>query len=490
MEVRFVMDHHPRTVHCEELGEAAEWLCATHPEDVVCVTESDGRLVGVLPGFARPQTAGSTQPGTEMIPRQALPDVGPTTEVAEVERWFSAHPEWPALPVVEGERLVGVIRRPTLRLRPTPVDPAAPPPPLDLLTRHVIETMMSGALVVDSQGIVRLLNPAGAAILGVSADRVVGRPYEELAQWIFPHMLDYLRISAIPQVLRGRTVEGERRVRLLNGRHALFRYAALHEGERFLGVIVTFMDVTDYVHAEAKAQAEAEEVEKAFGLTLPNSKVESKLKSSPEYQDIYDPDTGRATVTQVIPDGTYRHVINGLRILAELHAVGLFQLVGMDKDTMVQAFIFHDVGKEQPVLRVGQQFVPHDTFEPSHLHAYRSADWARKYYRVSEDVEWIIRYHHTPEAKLPPDFPPPLLPMLRVFQVVDGLSAGITRRKARIAPLCLDGTQLLIREDNMDRRYHRHYRLAIYSGTVTDLPAQEEGALDPGEANPAERVSM
>lgn len=471
MQVRFVMDTHPRTVHCEELGEAAQWLCAIHPEDVVCVTENDGRLLGVLPGFAGTQAGGPTQLGEGMISRQALPEVGPTTEVGEVEQWFLDHPEWPALPVVDGERLVGVVRRGALRVHPTQADPAAPPPPLELLTRRVIETMMSGALVVDSQGVVRLLNPAGAAILGVSADLVVGRPYEELAQWIFPHMLDYLRISAIPQVMRGRTVEGERRVRLLNGRHALFRYAALHEGERFLGVVVTFMDVTDYVNAEAKAQAEAEEVEKAFGLTLPNSKVEAKLKSSPEYQDIYDPTTGRATVTQVIPDGTYRHVINGLRILAELHAVGLFQLVGMDKDTMVRAFIFHDVGKEQPVLQVGQEFVPQEAFEPSHLHAYRSADWARKYYRVSEDVEWIIRYHHTPETKLPPDFPPPLLPMLRVFQVVDGLSAGITRRKARIAPLRLEGTHLLIHEDNMDRRYHRHYRLAIYSGSITDLPA-------------------
>ena len=55
-------------------------------------------------------------------------------------------------------------------------------------------------------------------------------------------------------------------------------------------------DVTPLKRAEVQARYQERELEMAFALTLPNSKVESKLKSSPEYQDIYDPATGQARV--------------------------------------------------------------------------------------------------------------------------------------------------------------------------------------------------
>lgn len=184
-------------------------------------------------------------------------------------------------------------------------------------------------------------------------------------------MRDYLKGSAVPLALMGKADRGERELRLPNGRDVLFKFSVMRDSERVSAVVVTFMDVTPLKQAEARASHQQQELDMAFALTLPNSKIEAKLKSSPEYQDIYNVETGQAVVTGVIPDGTYRHVINGLRIMAELKAVGAFDLVGIDKDTMVQAFIFHDISKAQPDLRVGETFVPRKTFEPSHLHAER-----------------------------------------------------------------------------------------------------------------------
>lgn len=89
---------------------------------------------------------------------------------------------------------------------------------------------------------------------------------------------------------------------------------------------------------------------------------------------------GTATVTAVIPDATYRPVINGM---AELHTLGRFQ----------------------------------------RWHPERSADRALQYYRVSDDVAALIHHHDTPLSDLPEEFPAALVPMLRIMQLVGALSA-------------------------------------------------------------------
>lgn len=468
MQVRFVMDTHPLTVHASDPWLAVAWRAQNHPHDLLCVVDGDGRFLGVLPRTPFTGVPSVQAVETLMRPRGEVVTVTPETDLDEVRRIFETLPKEQAIAVVQEDRLVGVVRLAALtRLGP----PAMEEPDIagNTLFEHLLEAMLTGVFVVDLSGTVRLLNPAGAEILDVCAEEVVGRPYEELAQWIFPNMEEYLRFSAIPEMLSGGRETGERRVRLVNGRHALFRFSPIREGAREVGVVVIFMDVSAFVQAEEHAAANAEEAEMAFALTLPNSKVERKLKSSPEYRDVYDAESGIAKVVEIIPDGTYRHVVNGLRIMAELHNLGVFLLVGMDKDTMVDAFIFHDVGKEQPVLEPGESFVPRETFEPGHLHAFRSAEWAAKYYRIDPDAEWLIRYHHTPESDLPSDFPPALMPMLRLFKLVDGLSAAITRRRAVIRPILLQDSSLEIFEENSDPRYHQHYRLALYSGMITPL---------------------
>lgn len=449
---------------------AAQWLIHNRPRGVIGVIDADQRFVGMIRWADLKGSQGPTV-ADMMVPAATVPTLDPDADMDQLERLWPQYPDWPALPVVAHDRLVGVVRP---DVSPPVSPPAATQPwstiPADVLQRHLINAMASGLLIVDAHGIVRVLNPYGASLLGVAPEEVLNHPYDDLAPALFPHMVDYLRGSAIPRILAGHeALQGERQFQIQNGRHLLFKFGTVRQDDQLVAILVTFMDVTPLKEAEARAQAQAQELEMAFGLTLPNSKVITKLQASPEYQDTYNPDTGVATVTAVIPEGTYRHVINGLRVMAELHALGVFQLVGLDKDTLVQAFIFHDIGKEQPILQVGTPFIPAETFEPGHLHAERSADWAAKYYRVSSDVEWLIRMHHTAESDLPPAFPAALKPMWRLIRLVDGLSAGITRRRAQLDPLVLEGSTLLIHERNQDARYHRHYRVAIYSGVETPL---------------------
>lgn len=470
MNIGFIMDTDYLTGHPEDSALLPRWMVKTSPHRTLYVVDDNQHLMGVI----RLENVTAPVPLTlqqMMIPLNALSVVSPDDSVEVLGPLFRDNPEWASIPVVRGNCLVGVVSREWQGLAESVADDDWEAVPTEQLYASLLEALYTGLIIVDNRGVTRLVNPAGAEILGVDPAEVVGQPYEELAARLFGHMRDYLTRSAVPLALMGAVDRGERELQIGNGRHVLFKFAAIREARHVRAVLITFMDVTLLKHAEEQARDQQRELEMAFGLTLPNSKVESKLKSSPEYQDVYDPATGQAQVTGVIPDGTYHHVINGLRIMAELKEIGVFQLVGIDKDTLVQAFIFHDVGKAQPVLQVGQTFVPRETFEPGYLHAGRSADWARKDYHVTEDVEWLVRYHHTPEAELPSTFPAALKPMLRVFQLVDGLSAGLTRRDADIAPMSLQGSLLTIHETNLDPRYDRHYRLAIYSGAV--LPVLE-----------------
>jgi PAS domain-containing protein len=486
MTVRFVM--RPPTLVCrdDEAASVLGWRLAATPDGVAWVTDAAGQLCGAVHRDGDEwDRADLVRDVLQPLPVAGVLDVDTPVDVARAR--FAAWPEWPVLPVVDAGRLVGEVRAADLPTWPAPTPPDWAGLSADALTAHLLDTMGSGVLVVDARGIVRLINAWGAAWLGVTPAAVVGQPYLALAPALFPHLAAYLGQSAVPRALRGLEDHGERALRLPNGRHGLFRFGTVRHQGRVAAVVVTFMDITAQVAAEQAAHAVRDEMERAFALALPNSKVETKLKSSPEYADVYDPATGIATVTAAMPDGTYWHVVNGLRLLAELKAVGVFQLVGLDKDTLVQAFLYHDLGKEQPTLAVGDRFVPAETFEPSWMHAARSAEWATRYYGVSADAAWLIRHHHTPESALPADFPSVLRPMLRIMKVVDGLSAGLTRRTATCDPFVLQGSTLIVGERNQDARYHRRYALAIYRGTETPLPWPDEAPEGAGSPPGARR---
>jgi len=120
------------------------------------------------------------------------------------------------------------------------------------------------------------------------------------------------------------------------------------ENGNVVGVIQTFRDITGQEEMRSQLLASRDELDSRLALTLPNSRVEHKLKNTPEYRDVYDPDTGEITITEVIADGGYKHVVNALKVLADLNNKGIMSLLGISKDVLVQSIIFHDLGKSQP----------------------------------------------------------------------------------------------------------------------------------------------
>lgn len=52
---------------------------------------------------------------------------------------------------------------------------------------------------------------------------------------------------------------------------------------------------------------------------------------------------------------------------------GLMNLPGMDKNTLVQATILHDIDKVQPDLKIGDIVNTKDVFKKGYFHAFRGA---------------------------------------------------------------------------------------------------------------------
>lgn len=225
---------------------------------------------------------------------------------------------------------------------------------------------------------------------------------------------------------------------------------------------------------EAEARLEQlgrmqQEFELALAHLFADPRVVARLKSIVEYQDEYDPATGKIRITGVIEKGVYRHVVNILRLLAELWEQGLMELAGMHQETLVKTAIFHDLGKIQPHLEVGEIVDPKEAFEPGKFHAFRSASLGRRVYNLAENTVWLVRYHHHEERELPADFPPGLLPMHRLFCLLDGLSAGMTRRGSKVN-LTVRGAIVQVREESDHPAYHRHLELDLCSGRAQTRP--------------------
>lgn len=212
-----------------------------------------------------------------------------------------------------------------------------------------------------------------------------------------------------------------------------------------------------------------QEMEKALASLFADHKVVAQLKSIVEYQDEYDPASGKIKITGVIKEGVYRHVVNILRLLTELWEQGLMELAGMHQETLVKTAIFHDLGKVQPHLEVGDIVDPKEAFEPGKYHAFRGASLARRVYGLGENIVHLIRYHHHEEGELPSDFPRSLCPMHRLFRLLDGLSAGITRRGSRVN-LKVMGTLVRVREESNHPAYNRHLELDLCSGKAEAKP--------------------
>jgi PAS fold. len=124
---------------------------------------------------------------------------------------------------------------------------------------------------------------------------------------------------------------------LADGRIFSVNYVPMIEDGEVQGTIETFHDITEQEELRAQLVSSRDELDRAFALTLPNSRVEHKLKHTPEYRDRYDPETGLITVTEVIEDGSYKHVVNALKVLADLNSRGLRRSSASAKTSLSRA---------------------------------------------------------------------------------------------------------------------------------------------------------
>ncbi|MGB9805109.1 HD domain-containing protein [Desulfofundulus sp.] len=200
-------------------------------------------------------------------------------------------------------------------------------------------------------------------------------------------------------------------------------------------------------------------------LFFPDNVLEELLRAIPEYTDEYQPETGEIVITGVIPDGCYQHVLNCLCFLAELDRQGILVLVGVDKKSLVETLVFHDIGKVQPKLTVGARVRPSEVFEDGRQHAARSSYLALRDYCVSDTVVTLIHYHHHKEGELPGSFPAELKPAYRLVRLVDGLSAAITRRGARVR-LSVRGHEIAVYEESRHPDYNGCRIVDLLSGRV------------------------
>lgn len=327
--------------------------------------------------------------------------------------------------------------------------------------REIVHSLNEGLIVVDRDLTIREFNPAAEKLTGLKAVDRIGKKSMNLSKQ--PSITEIVLSTGEPRF----GVE----TKLQDGRVFLVNYVPLKSNgsNRVDGVIQTFSDITSFKSLQVQLSKTKEELDKAFALTLPNSKVEYKLKSTPEYRDEFDTESSTITVTEIIDGGGYLHVVNCLKVAADFNEMGIMKLIGIDKDTLVEAIIFHDLGKSQPNLNVGDRVSPKDAFEEGIYHAARSAELASKFYGKNEDITNIVRYHHHTEDMLPKDFPSHLLPLLRLFKVIDGLSAALTRRNAKVTYKA-EGSKLTIFEDNKHPRYNRIMEIDLYTGRGYEEP--------------------
>jgi PAS domain S-box-containing protein len=440
----------------------------------VLVVDVQGQLLGLVSGYDLRKSMAdgccSCTVSDVMVPRERLFVVFPDTPVEEAagimtERRVSQ------LPVVEGNTPVGYLNMASV-LEAKAVEARRN---RDLLEQFrqapaLIAAMREGLVAVDSEFVIREFNPAAEKTSGLLARKMLGR---KSLTYSAPD-------SAVRRVMESGEPLYNVEVQTNRGQVLLTNNVPVVQEGRIAGVVQTFTEITETKQLHLALLKARDELDKAFALTLPNTRVEQKLKNTPEYRDNFNQATGMIEITEVIDDGGYLHVVNALKVAADLNEKGMMGLLGIDKDTLVQALLFHDIGKSQPLLNVGQVVDPYKVFEESTRHAARSAEIAENYYGKPTDVAELIRYHHHREEELPDSFPRHLLPMLRLFRVIDGLSAGLTRRSARIG-FRVSGSRLTVLEHNGHPAFNRTTEIDLYTGVELMFLEKKQRAARRGE---------
>ena len=438
------------------LTQLAQVMVVKNSSHVLVVGE-DSKLVGLVSGMdlRKALADGKLNFSAEQImtPRQKLFVVFPDTPLEEAAEILVGK-KISQLPVVLNDVPVGYLHLNTV-LEITSKLARNSRNQLEQFRQSalLVEAMREGLAVVDREYRLCEFNPAAVEYSGLSAKQVLGRR----SKLYFEDNSPVRRVMETGKPLLNLEVRNSREQVFMTNNVPI-----IVDGE-IVGVMQTFFEITELKRLQQQLFNTKEELDKAFALTLPNSRVEYKLKNTPEYRDVYNAASGLIEITEVIEDGGYQHVVNALKVAADLNEKGLMGILGIDKDILVQALIFHDLGKSQPMLNVGQIIDPRKAFEPGMMHAMRSADIAENYYQKPKDVVTLIRYHHHSAEQLPADFPSHLLPMLRLLQVIDGLSAGLTRRNGRIG-FRVNGSRVTIVENNVHPLYNRTVEVDLYTG--------------------------
>lgn len=391
-----------------------------------------------------------------MTPADSLVTVCPGTQLTEAIGLL-LDGGYDQLPVTDGKSMLGVITRQEA-LEALWREQAAVLSADQVLSSTVLNALTEGVIVVDRQRTIRHFNPAAEALTGLSAADRIGRKAVERSEGRSP----------VEEVLETGRALFQQETRLADGRTFLVNYIPLWSEGEVDAVLETFSDITKLKAAEQSLARLNEELDRAFALTLPNSKVEWKLKHSPEYRDLYDPEAGTIRILERLEAGTYHHIINCLKLAADLNEKGIMKQIGIEKDLLVQTIIFHDLGKSQPELQPGDVINPRDAFENGKAHASRGAEIARHFYDRSDDVVALIRYHHHEEHELPADFPVHLLPMYRLFRMIDGLSACMTRRGGEVH-LEVRGAQVVVEERSNHPGLSRRWQANLLTGQTATL---------------------
>ncbi|TLM80522.1 MAG: HD domain-containing protein, partial [Actinobacteria bacterium] len=319
--------------------------------------------------------------------------------------------------------------------------------------RKIIDCFPNILVILDKNQNIIYYNKQALNILHKRQPCIKGKKFE----WVFGNLFgknhkEFLLRCPANRVIETWSPVNDMEIKTIKGHTYVVNYYPIVHQKSLKYIVINMRDITHKKTRENDIHTAYEELSRAFRLMLPSTKIEKLLKAIPEYRDHFDHNTGLVKIIEIIPDGTYRHVINCLKIASELQEKGIFNMPGVDRNTIVQALTTHDTGKKQPQLNVGDIIDPKTCFTEGKVHAMESAKIISKFPFISSDVINLVQFHHHAENELPDDFPARLLPMLRLLKLIDGLSAGLTRKNSKLSSV-VEGSKIIVLEKNS----HPHY---------------------------------
>lgn len=127
---------------------------------------------------------------------------------------------------------------------------------LEMLNRNIVQSMNSGLLSIDPQGIIQYSNRHAQEIVELGEDRLAGRPIDEF----FPDLEDSLPLLKDPEACRAQHASLRRRectYQMPSGKKLFLGYtvSALQDGRgECLGWIISFQDLTSIKEVESQVQ--------------------------------------------------------------------------------------------------------------------------------------------------------------------------------------------------------------------------------------------